>query len=199
VAPEPIGRLSQPYPPKQLVGNRFELVIRSLDDEALSRALAAMEAVPRVGLPNYFDDQRFGSVGRGGEFAAAAWLRGDHERALKLAMAEPTPSDRSSTKAGKAGLRTHWGNWTDGKRLLPRSSARSIVTYLVDHPSDFRGAFARLRKELRMLYFSAFQSHLWNLVLARWLEAQAGPGQIVPVELKLGTFPFLRELAPQKV
>ena len=41
------------------------------------------------------------------------------------------------------------------------------MTYLVDHPTDYRGAFARLRRELRMLYFSAFQSHLWNLMLGR--------------------------------
>ena len=46
-----------------------------------------------------------------------------------------------------------------------------------------------------MLYFSAFQSHLWNLVLARWLENQVGPEALVPVRLKLGTFPFLRALA----
>lgn len=196
---EPIGRLPEPYTSQQIAGNRFDLVIRSLDEEALSRARAAMEAIPRVGLPNYFDDQRFGSVGRSGEFVAAAWLRGDHERALQLAMAEPTESDRSSTKAEKAIVRTQWGNWAEAKRLLPRSSARSIVTYLVDHPADFRGAFARLRKDLRMLYFSAFQSHLWNLVLGRWIEAQAGPDNIVSVELKLGMLPFLRDLDPRKV
>lgn len=196
---EPVGRLAQPYTSRQLLGNRFELVLRALDDGELARAVGAIEEIPRVGLPNYFDDQRFGSVGREGEFAAAAWLRGDHERALKLAMAEPTPSDRAPVKAEKAILRAQWANWPEAKRQLPRSSARSIVTYLVDHPADFRGAFARLRKDLRMLHFSAFQSHLWNLILARWLEAQAAPGELVPVELKLGTFPFPRAMDDRKV
>ena len=105
-------------------------------------------------------------------------------------MAEPNPSDRASVKAEKAILRGHWGDWAEAKRLLPRSSARSIVTYLVDHPADFRGAFARLRRELRMLYFSAYQSHLWNLLLAGWLEANAGPGELVPVDLKVGYVPI---------
>jgi tRNA pseudouridine13 synthase len=68
------------------------------------------------------------------------------------------------------------------------------VTYLVDHPTDFRGAFARLRRELRTLYFSAFQSHLWNLILAGWLERQTRDDQRVPVELKVGSFPFPRGL-----
>jgi tRNA pseudouridine13 synthase len=196
---EPLGRLAQPYSSRQLIGNRFELVLRSLDAGEMERARAAVAEIPGVGLPNYFDDQRFGSVGRAGEFAAEAWLRGDHERALKLAMAEPNPSDRAATKAEKAILRGHWGDWAEAKRLLPRSSARSIVTYLVDHPADFRGAFARLRKELRMLYFSAFQSHLWNLLLAGWLELRTEPGDLVPVELKVGTFPFLWRIHPDRV
>ena len=43
----------------------------------------------------------------------------------------------------------------EAKARLGRSHARSLVTYLVDHPTDFRGAFARLRRDLRSLYFSA--------------------------------------------
>jgi tRNA pseudouridine13 synthase len=196
---EPLGRLARPYSSRELVGNRFELVLRALVDADLKLALAALEEIPRDGLPNYFDDQRFGSVGYAGEFAAEAWLQGEHERALYLALAEPNPSDRSAAKGEKEILRSHWARWADAKRLLPRSSARSIVTYLVDHPADFRGAFARLRRDLRMLYFSAFQSHLWNLLLAGWLGACASPDELVPVELKLGTFPFARRMHPERV
>ena len=70
---------------------------------------------------------------------------------------------------------TYWGQWAEAKARLERSSTRSIVTYLVDHPTDFRARFARLRREFRTLYFSAFQSHLWNLMLARWIERSTGP------------------------
>jgi tRNA pseudouridine13 synthase len=195
---EPVGRLGQPYSSRQLLGNRFEMVLRDLDAAELERASRAIEDIPRFGLPNYFDDQRFGSVGFAGEFIAHAWLLGDHERALRLAMAEANPSDRSAARAEKAILRSHWGDWVEAKKLLPRSSARSIVTYLVDHPVDYRGAFARLRRDLRMLYFSAFQSHLWNLLLAGRLEADAEPEELVPVELKVGTFPFPLRMQPER-
>ena len=73
------------------------------------------------------------------------------------------------------------------------------MTYLVDHPTDFRGAFARLRREFRTLYFSAFQSHLWNLILARWIEHSTEPDQRVYIELKAGRFPFPRRLATEQV
>ncbi len=56
-----------------------------------------------------------------------------------------------------------------------------------------------MRRELRTLYFSAFQSHLWNLMLGRWIESYAAGGQIVPVSLKVETLPFPRRLDPEAV
>ena len=156
---EPIGRLPHPYGPQHFRGNRFRVVIRDLHPDSALPIVARLQAVSTDGLPNYFDDQRFGSVGFSGEFIGQAWLKGEHERALWLALAEPNPFDRSADKAQKAILRQCWGRWSEAKATLERSSARSIVTYLVDHPTDYRGAFARLKRELRSLYFSAFQSH----------------------------------------
>jgi tRNA pseudouridine13 synthase len=195
---EPLGRLPDPYGPAQFRGNRFVVVLRDLSSEALARAVGAISELPRDGLPNYFDDQRFGSVGFGGEFIARAWLAGDHERALRLALAEPNPSDRPGTKAEKAILRESWGRWPEAKARLGRSHARSLVTYLVDHPSDFRGAFARVRRELRSLYFSAFQSHLWNLLLGCWIERTTRPDQRVAIDFKVATLPIHRGLDPDQ-
>jgi tRNA pseudouridine13 synthase len=196
---EPLGRLAQPYGPQQFRGNRFQLVLRDMTDADVVRAADEIPSLSSDGLPNYFDDQRFGSVGDSGEFIAHAWLAGKHERALELALAEPNPFDRSGVKAQKAILRAHWGQWAEAKARLDRSSTRSIVTYLVDHPTDFRGAFARLRREFRTLYFSAFQSHLWNLILARWIEHLTAPDQRVYIDLKAGRFPFPRRLTIEQV
>jgi tRNA pseudouridine13 synthase len=191
---EPVGRLSHPYGPAHFRGNRFSLVLRDLSSQAAERAQKAAQEVPTDGLPNYFDDQRFGSVGFSGGFIAEAWLKGDHEQALRLALVEPTPSDRPGTKQEKAILRETWANWPEAKERLPRSHARSLVTYLVDHPTDFRGAFARLKRELRSLYFSAFQSHLWNLMLGRLIEDVTRLEQRVPIDFKVATLPLHRGL-----
>jgi tRNA pseudouridine13 synthase len=195
---EPLGRLAHPYGPQNFRGNRFHLVLRDMADADVIRASSEIASLSTDGLPNYFDDQRFGSVGYSGDFIAHAWLVGNHERALELALVEANPFDRSSVKAQKAILRANWGKWAEAKTLLERSSMRSIVTYLVDHPTDFRGAFARLRREFRTLYFSAFQSHLWNLMLARWIERSTTPLQRVGIALKAGTFPFPRRLTSEQ-
>jgi tRNA pseudouridine13 synthase len=196
---EPVGTLSRPYGPDQIRGNRFVLVLRDMSAGELGRAGVELAALDREGLPNYFDDQRFGSVGFSGQFIAHAWLLGDYERALKLALAEANPFDRKGVKAQKALLRDLWGRWAEAKARLERSSTRSIVTYLVDHPTDHRGAFARMRRELRRLYFSAFQSHLWNAILGRLIDRVARPEQRVPIELKTGTLPFHRGLEPEQI
>jgi tRNA pseudouridine13 synthase len=196
---EPVGRLAHAYGPQHFRGNRFELVLRDMTDADVARASSEISSLSNDGLPNYFDDQRFGSVGHSGQFIGHAWLTGDHERALKLALAEANPFDRSGIKGQKTILRAYWGQWTEAKARLERSSARSIVTYLVDHPTDFRGAFARLRREFRTLYFSAFQSHLWNIILSRWIELSTEPDQRVYIDLKAGRVPFPRRLTREQV
>ena len=195
---EYLGRIDHPFQTADFRGNRFDLVIRDLSDKEARTALELALSLESCGLPNYFDDQRFGSVGTSGEFIGQAWLAGNAERALELALAEPNPADRSAAKAEKAILRECWGRWAEAKKRLDRSSARSIVTYLVDHPTDFR-RFARMRRELRTLYFSAFQSNLWNLIFARSIEHVARPEQRLSVELKTGALPFPCGLEPAQV
>ncbi|MFO0908453.1 MAG: tRNA pseudouridine(13) synthase TruD [Isosphaeraceae bacterium] len=187
---EPLGRVDLPYGPAHFRGNRFVVVIRDLDLPAVERARRGLAELPRDGLPNYFDDQRFGSVGFDGGFVARAWLQGQHEEAFRLAVAAPNPSDRPGTKQEKAILREFWGNWAEAKARLDRSHARSLVTYLADHPTDFKGAFSRIRRELRTLYFSAYQSYLWNLILARVIERLTTPEQRSDVDFKVARLPI---------
>jgi tRNA pseudouridine13 synthase len=184
-----LGYAPRAFGPHDIAGNRFSIVMRDMSEESVAHAVAALDGVARDGLPNYFDDQRFGSVGESGEFIAAPWCKGDYERALWLATADPSPDDRADDRREKQILRDHWGRWPECKAALPRSTRRSLVTYLVDHPHGFRDAFALIKADLRGLYLSAFQSHLWNQILARFL-AEKLPGRTEDVPLKLGPHPF---------
>jgi tRNA pseudouridine13 synthase len=189
-----LGQVPEPYTSARIRANRFRLTLRDLRPEALTHAERALDEVRTEGVPNYFDDQRFGSVTPGGEFIARLLVLGRFEDALRLALTGPYEHDRAAQKQEKATLRTQWGNWAACKELLPRGHARSLVDYLLHHPSDFRGAVARLRPELRGLYLSAYQSHLWNRLLARWLHEHCRPEQLLAVPLRLGGFPMYRGL-----
>lgn len=191
-----LGQADRPFTSRDIAANRFEIVIRDLSEQAAAAAVQALEAVGRAGLPNYFDDQRFGSVGQSGEFIARAWCRGDYERALWLALADPNEDDRADERDQKRILRENWGRWKECKAALARSHRRSIVTYLADKPPenpDYRGAFARLKIDLRGLYLSAYQSHLWNQMLAATLRTRISSEHLADVSLKLGPLPFFLE------
>jgi tRNA pseudouridine13 synthase len=189
-----LGQVTAPFTSKNIRANRFRITLRAVRPDELARAQLALEEVRNDGVPNYFDDQRFGSVGEKGRFVAGSLVQGRYEEALRLALAEPYSYDRPPQRQEKAILGAHWGDWASCKALLPRGHARSIVDYLVAHPEDFRGAVARLRPELRSLYLSAYQSYLWNGILARALEQLCRPEQLISVELRLGRLPMHRRL-----
>jgi tRNA pseudouridine13 synthase len=186
---EYIAQSHEAVSPKSLLGNEFTIVARDLDDSEASQLPSRLAALTASGVPNYFDDQRFGSLGESGEFVAAAWCRGDFERALWLALADPNAHDRPSDVREKETLRDAWGDFVRAKAELPRSNRRSLVTFLVDRPGDFRGALARLRRDERSLYVSAFQSHIVNRTLARWIEQHAAADDLDWLTLRLGRVP----------
>jgi tRNA pseudouridine13 synthase len=189
-----LGQVQRAYESADIRANRFRLTVRHLTAEAVQRALQSLEEVRADGVPNYFDDQRFGSVEPGQDFVARLLVLGRFEEALRQALAAPYEHDRAAQKQEKALLQTHWGDWHLLKEKLPRGHARSLVDYLLHHPGDFRGAVARLRPELRGLYLSAYQSHLWNRMLARWVKEHCRPDQVVAVGVKLGTLSIWRHV-----
>jgi tRNA pseudouridine13 synthase len=194
-----LGQIDHPYASRDILANRFRITLRDLSAEAAERASAESLAVARDGIPNYFDDQRFGSVGDGRDFVAKQMVLGRFEEALKLALTAPYEFDRSEEKRIKATLSECWGRWPECKERLPRSHTRSLVDYLVHHPTDFRGALARLRPELQGMYLSAYQSFLWNTILAEWLADVVPAERLGQIRLRLGDLPVPLHLeAPQR-
>ena len=184
-----LGQRAEPFTAADIRANRFAITLRAMTDAAVAHAEAALCEVAAAGLPNYFDDQRFGSVGEGEEFVAKEMVLGRFERALWLALAAPYEFDRADAKREKATLIELWGRWPECQAKLPKGHARSLVSYLAAHPTDFKGAVARLRPELQGLYLSAYQSYLWNKMLAAWLTTTLGTANLTDMELKLGRVP----------
>jgi tRNA pseudouridine13 synthase len=192
---EYLGQVRAPFTPADQDGNRFQLVLRDMTADEIQQAETAIAQVQNTGLPNYYDDQRFGSLGVSGEWIARSWCLGNWERALWLALADPHVNDPSSEKQQKALLRELWGQWPECQQRLDRSSRRSIVTYMSDKVKvgkdpDYRGALARISVDLRGLYLSAFQSALWNRLLTRFQEAVCDPASLQNFDLLSGRCVF---------
>jgi len=161
-----VARASEPYHSRHILANRFTVVMRAIDIGTLPMLVDSLKDLAAAGVPNYFDDQRFGSIsGLDQPFIGKLLCLGQFEDALREALAGRYTHDNPETKREKQTLRDGWGDWTGLKDRLPRSHARSLVCYLIDHPTDFKGAVARLRPELGGIYLAAYQSWVWNRAL----------------------------------
>ncbi len=189
-----VGQVGRPLHAKDIVANQFAIVLRDLTDDEAQAAARSLENISQHGLPNYFDSQRFGSVGKSGEFIARPWCLGDYERALWLALAEENVHDRPEDRQQKHILRELWGRWPECKAALTRSHRRSIVTYLADKPGDFKRAMALVRQDLRSIYLAAFQSDLWNRTLAALLRRECRPEQLTAERIGPRELPFFATL-----
>ncbi len=186
-----LGQVAAPYASSDIERNHFQLTVRDLDAATHPELEAALARLATEGVPNYFDDQRFGSVSEdGGEFIARLLVRGQFEEALRLALVAPYEHDRAAQKTEKRHLEAHWGDWAKLTQILPHGDTWRVIEYLRVRADDFRGALALLRPELRTLYLSAYQSHLWNRLLAAWLRRHCPAECLRPVALRLGEVPF---------
>jgi tRNA pseudouridine13 synthase len=170
-----LGRIPRPLAPSDIFANRFTLVLRDLPAEEVASIRERSAVLEQSGLPNYFDEQRFGSYVSGKDHIGKRILQRDAEGALRAYLTQPFAGDPKPVRAFKVLAADHWGDWDVLFEAAPRpSNFRSVLTYLRDHPEEYRKALNLITQRLLSIYLSAYQSLLWNRVAGRYLEAQLG-------------------------
>ena len=124
------GQAPRAFAPADIEANRFTIIMRDMSEAAVDRARLALKEAQQQGIPNYFDDQRFGSVGESGQFIAHPWCLGNFERALWLVIAEGNTHDKPEDKVRKKLLRDHWGNWPLIAKKIESSHIDRLITFL---------------------------------------------------------------------
>jgi tRNA pseudouridine13 synthase len=191
---EYLGQAPRHVHASDITGNRFQIVLRDLAAADVVAVQETLKSIAASGLPNYFDNQRFGSLGKSGQFIAQPWCLGDYERTLWLAIADENVHDRPDDEHEKRILREHWGDWRLCREQLRGSERGRIADFLTAHPTDFRRAITLPRQDLRSLWLAAFQSHLWNQMLAACIRKYCASG--LPTSLTIGgrELPFFSNL-----
>lgn len=176
---ERAGWLDRRLSPGDVSGNRFSATLRDLGPDEAARVTARLAEMARWGLPNYFDEQRFGSRLAGGEFPGRLILRRDEAGALRAHLAGRQAGDPPEVRAFKAFAAGHWGDWEAIFERAPKpSNYRSVLTYLRHHPDDYRRALNLVTPRVLSLYLSAYQSFLWNRLAGRYLQARLETGGV---------------------
>ncbi len=159
---ESLGFSAEPMSASLIKGNSFSVVLRNIRREQAGVLEANAEEARRLGLPNYFDDQRFGSLDPGLGFAAERLLRGEWEEGVKIALTSIYPGEKKAARTRKRALREHWGDWRACLEAAGSSVERAVFKLLVERGPDFAAAANLIPREQMSMLLSAYQSFLWN-------------------------------------
>ncbi len=189
-----MGRTARALSAENTTSNRFAVTVRDLSAEDVSRLPASVAEVRRLGVVNYFDSQRFGSLKHGQGFIVKDLMRGEFEAALRNVLARPSELDRSGDARVKEFWKEHWGEW-DRKNPHPGAERyEAVIRHLRSHPDDHRGALLRTEPRWRALQVFAYQSWLWNEGVKAYLRDVVGVPRLVSIRYQAGSLLFPREL-----
>jgi tRNA pseudouridine13 synthase len=156
--------------PGHLAGNRFEVRVRGVGPGAAERAGAILRVLLARGMPNAFGPQRFGTRGDT-HLVGRAIVRREFDGAVALLCGRPSPLERDP-RVVEARRRFDAGDLAGAKQGFPPSFAteRRVLDRLVQGGSPAE-AVKVVPKPIRRFYVSAWQSALFNRVLAERLSS----------------------------
>jgi tRNA pseudouridine13 synthase len=147
-----------------LAGNRFEIRLRGVGEGALETALDVLHVLEKVGVPNLFGEQRYGSLGNS-HLIGAALLRRNFAEAAARIVGDPAKIGNERWRQGAEAFAA--GDLAGALAALPsrmRDERRMIEALRAGRPAE--EAVLALPRKLLRLYLSAFQSSLFDRLVA---------------------------------
>jgi len=182
VAPEQVAQVSLPdvrvlktsrhtnkLKPGHLAGNRFTIRLRKLSlplPQATEIAREVLSVLSRRGVPNYFGPQRFGNH-QDNHLLGKAILKNDMKAFVDLLLGHPD-KDLDIPPVFQARTLYEQGRYEEAAKLWPGQffDQRRSLRILAGGKTNLKKIFYLIDKHLKALYISAYQSYLFNRVLA---------------------------------
>lgn len=197
---EAVGKSQCALTSEHSTGNSFEVRVRDLSSKEVERLREAATRANRCGVPNYFDEQRFGNLKHGQGWVARELMMGRREEGLKRLVASTSTYDDDRTKRFKRALRESWRDWRACRSIAGKlGQYHSVFEHLIKNPRDYPGAFRRVATRIRLIHLFAFQSHLWNRAVYEYLHENFPRYSIADVDGIEGALAFpLEEFDPHE-
>ena len=152
-----------------LLGNRFKIIVRDVDENAFERAKEIIrELREKGGFPNYFGYQRFGERRVVNHLIGKLLLQGEFEEAARLFLGYAEGS-----MEGDEARRNFWetGDVERALEEFPRFLRyERTLLYTYKKTGSWKKAFLSLPLPIMRIFIHAYQSYLFNLYLSRRLE-----------------------------
>ncbi|MDP3916786.1 MAG: tRNA pseudouridine(13) synthase TruD, partial [Nanoarchaeota archaeon] len=162
---EHIGYYDRHLKSGDLRGNKFIIKLRDLNEEDIKIIKSNLEQIKKIGIPNYFDSQRFGEDLSTGGFIAKRLMKDDYEAALRLYLASKNNKSEEINSAHNF-IHKNWKKWKKINDFLHESEKlheeKKLIGILLKRPEDYVSAFKTINPIKKGLLISAYQSFLWN-------------------------------------
>ena len=171
----PIGYVRNRLSSFYLLGNRFQIIIRTIKhpkSTVKKRTASVVRELEMLGgVPNFFGHQRFGTTRPITHLVGKAIIQGNFMKAAMLFLAKPSPHEHPASRQAREELQAT----RDFKRALkdfPKQLRyeRLMLKHLAKTSDDFVGALRRLPPKLVELFPQAHQSYLFNKFLSKRIE-----------------------------
>lgn len=186
-----VGRFGRGLTFGDLLGNRFDLIVSEpttpAAHESITNSLRDFGG-GRVAVPNYFGNQRFGSIRAITHRVGLCILERDWEGAVMTYLADRSEHEPTDTHAARefieatrdweAALDRFPSRLQHERRLLNRLSELDPVA-----GSQYRHALDAFPRSLRRLFVHAAQSYLFNQIVSERLRRGLSPIEAVPSDV----------------
>ena len=184
---EIVGRAGRALEFGDLAGNEFEIRVSDADNpgnaDPITDQLREFGG-GRVGVPNYFGQQRFGSHRPVTHEVGLAVAREDWRGAVMAYLGGPGEAEPEDTQAARAyaereaqrAAKGESADWQGALERFPRRLGyeRSMLHRLVEtgaeREEDFRTALEAVPSNLQRLFVNAAQSYVFNRILSERLD-----------------------------
>lgn len=174
-----------------LSGNAFSITIRNIEldqNETKKRLEKSIQEILQNGVANFFGEQRFGGIREVTHLVGKELINGNLEKAVMLYLTHPAEKEPEGLKeARKKLLETKDFPQASNDFPIENRFERSMIHHLCRFPNDFAGAIGKLPKSMRYLFTHAYQSFLFNQIIAERMKEGFGLQPIEGDVLEKGT------------
>ncbi|MBC7119313.1 MAG: tRNA pseudouridine(13) synthase TruD [Methanobacteriaceae archaeon] len=173
----------------QLIGNRFRIRIRGVKPSAKEEAESTLQELSKIGVPNYYGWQRFGTPRANTHLVGRAIIFGDLKGAVDLYIGNPYDDEPEDIKEARRAY--DMGELEKAYEMMPPSMRyeRMMLKKLIKEKKrrgdlteeSYARAIQTLPKPLKRMFVHAYQSYLFNKVVSE--RAKFGINKYMPGDI----------------
>jgi len=151
----------------ELLGNRFTISIREVAPDAEEKVTEISASLNGLS-PNYFGEQRFGSVRKNTHLVGKSMVCGNFREAVWNYLTYIDEGERAEGKEARRQLAAE-GDFKKALNYFPHYLKYEItlLNHLSSYPNDYINALRKLPRGLSLMFVHAYQSYIFNKLLSK--------------------------------